>query len=101
MRRSLRVSCLAINVACVLVYLYAIHRIRSLMALEQRTEADGGDVVLFFGLVAPAFVVALLTNVAWLAKALADVSRKDYAAIKWVGAGTAVWLIALLGRWLL
>ena len=101
MQRSLRVLYLAINVACVLVYLYAIHRITSLIALERRTESDSVDGITFFVLAAPAVLVAFLTNLTWLAKALADVSRKDYRAIKWLSAGAAIWLAAILGGRLL
>ena len=102
MQRSLRVLYLAINVACGVVYLYAIYRVTSLISLEQRTAADGVDGISFFALAAPALLVALLVNATWLAKALGDISRhKDYQAIKWLGAGAAVWLAAFLGGRLL
>jgi hypothetical protein len=102
MQRSLRVLYLAINVACGVVYLYAIHRVTSLMALEQRTAADGVDGISFFAVAAPAIVLALLVSAVWLAKALVDVSRnKDYRAIKWLGAVATVWLAVFLGGRLL
>jgi hypothetical protein len=98
MQRSFRVLYLAINVACGVVYLYAIHRVTSLMALEHRTAADSVDGISFFALAAPAIVLALLVNAAWLAKALIDVSRsKNHRAIQWFGAVAVVWLAVFLG----
>jgi hypothetical protein len=102
MQRSLRVLYLAINVACGVVYLYAIHRVTSLMAAEQRPAADSVDGITFLALAAPAIVLALLVNAGWLVKALMDVSRsKNYRAIQWFGAVAVVWLAVFIGGRLL
>ena len=102
MQRFLRVLYLSFNVACAIVYLYAIYRVASLMRREQRTASDGVDSISFFVIAAPALLLALLANVTWLGKALLDVSRRhDYRAIKWLGAGMVVWVVAFLGGRLL
>ena len=98
MQRFLRILYLGLNVACALVYLYAIYRVASLMRREQRTVSDAVDSVSFFVIAAPALLLALLANVTWVGKALVDVSRRhDYRAIKWLCAGVGVWVVMLLG----
>jgi|SRR5690242_4562150 len=98
MRRSLPFIYLGLNVACALVVLYAVHRVVALMAAEQRTVADFGDSLSFEMISTPAFLLGLLTNLAWVGKALADAwRRRGYQAFVWLAAVAAVWVAALLG----
>ena len=98
MRQSLPFIYLGINVACALVVLYAVHRVVAQMAAEQRTVADFGDSLCFEIVSAPAFLLALLTNLAWVGKALADAwRRRGYQAFVWLAAVAAVWVVAIVG----
>ena len=102
MQRTLRLLYLGLNVACAGVYLNAGFSVASLMAREQRTVPDSVDGISFFVVAAPTVLVALLANVAWLPKALLDVSRRnDYRAITWQGVGALVWVATILGGWVL
>jgi len=97
MRRSLPATYLAINVACALVMLAAVHHVTSVMALEQRTVADGVDGITFFTDSAIAWGIAALANVVWICLALIDlVRRRRGQAFWWLGGAVAVWGVAFL-----
>src|SRR4051812_16501991 len=97
MKRSLPFIYLGLNVACALAVLFAAHRVSAFIAAEQRDYSDGVDGITFFANSAPAFLLALLTNVAWAGKALADVwRRRGYQASAWLGTAGAVWVWAIV-----
>jgi hypothetical protein len=97
MRRSLPVTYLGINVACALVMLAAVHHVASVMAMEQRTVADGVDSITFFTQSAMAWAIAALANVAWICLALIDlVRRRGGQAFWWLAAAVGVWGVAFL-----
>ncbi len=97
MKLSLPVIYLAINAACALAVGYAAHRVTALMALEQRTDSDSTDYVTFFFNSAPAFTIAVLTNVAWIGKMLADLWRhRGREALVWLGGAVIVWGAAII-----
>lgn len=98
MKRLLPVIYLSINLACVLVVLYAGHRVTSLMVAEQRTESDGVDGISFFFMSAPAFAIALLANVVWCIKAIVDGWRRhEYRTFAWLAGGVVVWIVTIFG----
>ena len=98
MKRLLPVIYLGVNFACVLVVLYAGHRVTSLMVAEQRTESDSVDGITFFVMSAPAFGIALLANVAWGIKAIVDCWRsRKYRAFVWLAVGAVTWAVTVLG----
>jgi ABC-type microcin C transport system permease subunit YejB len=93
MKRSLPFMYLGLNIACALVVLFAAHRVGAVIAAEQRDYSDGVDSITFVAMSAPAFLLAMLINVAWAGKAFADAwRRRGYQAFAWFGSATAVWV---------
>ena len=96
-QRPLAVIYLAINAACAAVVFQAAHRVTAQMAIEQRTLSDSVDGITFFAAAAPAFLVALLTNAAWVVKALVDLwRRRGHEGILWIGGGVVIWGASIL-----
>ena len=97
MKRSLPLIYLGLNVGCALVVLFAAHRVGAVIAAEQRNHSDGVDSITFVTASAPAFLLAVLANVIWTGKAVADASRRqDYRALAWLGTAAAVWVSAFV-----
>jgi hypothetical protein len=97
MRRLLPVVYLAVNVLCAVVVWYAAHRLAAVMALEQRVESDSVDGITFFAISAPALVIGVVANVAWVGKVLLDLwQRRGLRALPWLGAAVGVWGAAIV-----
>jgi hypothetical protein len=97
MRRFFPGIYLAINVACALVMLYAVHRVAVVMAMEKRMVPDAVDGVTFFTGSALAWGFAALTNLGWLCLASFDlVRRRSSQAFWWLGGAVAVWGAAIV-----
>ena len=96
-RRLLAFLYIGLQVACALIVLYASYRVSARMAFEQRTASDIGDAIEFFEIAAPTFLLAMVINLAWLAKAILDVSRRDdHRAIRFLGGAVALWIVTIV-----
>lgn len=97
MQKSLPFIYLGLNIASAVVVLFAAHRVGAVIAAEQRGYSDAVDSITFVTASAPAVLFAVLTNVTWAGKAVADAWRhQSYRAFAWLGAGAAVWVLAAL-----
>jgi len=97
-KRSLQITFLIINLACIVVVLYAGYRVTSLMVVEQRIESDAVDGITFSAFAVPAFAVALLANTMWGVKATVDSwRRRDHQAFALLGVFVLLWLLTFFG----
>lgn len=102
MRRGLPYIYGGVNVACALIVVFARLRVAAVQAREGRSYTDFGDGLEFFMVVGPTLVLGLVTNAAWLVKSLRDIARhQSYTAFRWFRGCTALWVVTLLGTWLL
>ena len=97
MKKALPYLYLTVNFGCALAVLLVAHRIASLMRLEQRTESDSVDGITFFFDTAPAFLLASLSTLGWIIKALVDAFRgRGFRAFGWLAPAAAFWVASVL-----
>jgi hypothetical protein len=97
MRRVFPALYLTINLACALIVIVVAYQVAALMALEQRSSADGVDGVTFVARTAPAVLVAIVVNLAWVVGAVVNAGwARRSLAFRWLGGAAVLWVATLL-----